>query len=626
MIGFRIEIRALGAPPKVLVKKSRSLWLLFCGFGFVLGAPVLIDQATSLPRTGTTKGFAAPVIEVWKPVVLPDRLAGRRARRRRGRGRAQHHHPRRTDGLAGREDGGENRREHGDGEVRGRACVGARMRELAGPWTSLNTPFRGGLRGFLASAPGTRLIRAVRVAGSWKRDPPSSAIWTRRLESFGIEADETERAVMAGVWSIWEPGMNLLRDADLDGVEHEIRPGPLRPAARMTALDLPLREQAAGIASGEIDAGELLDACLDQDRGAKPGAERDRRDLPGRVPRDARGGARRAAARGAGGDQGRVATALAGRDGRRGRRARRHHEAGRVRPLPRPARRGRGDSGGRQHARARLEQHRQHLGLRGGAQPLGSRALSRRLLERPRRRGRGRPRLGRGSARTDSARSATRPPIAASPVSSRPSAAPRWRATTSPTPRRSSRARSAATPRTAACSPPRCSARSFPHRTRPAFASASSGTRTGATPPRASREACESALEALRGGGRRRADRGRDPRAGADPSRRRSRRAGGGGRAPDARQPELTPGGAQRDQPRRPQAAWPDPGEPRRPRVRRPRPGAPEPGRALRADRRARLADGPGGRSSAHRPDDRVALRVRLCRRRQRPPGRASRI
>jgi Asp-tRNA(Asn)/Glu-tRNA(Gln) amidotransferase A subunit family amidase len=30
----------------------------------------------------------------------------------------------------------------------------------------------------------------------------------------------------------------------------------------MTALDLPLREQAAGIASGEIDAAELLDACL----------------------------------------------------------------------------------------------------------------------------------------------------------------------------------------------------------------------------------------------------------------------------------------------------------------------------------------------------------------------------
>jgi hypothetical protein len=42
------------------------------------------------------------------------------------------------------------------------------------------------------------------------------------LESFGIEADETERAVIAGVWSIWEPGLNLLRDAELDGVEHEL--------------------------------------------------------------------------------------------------------------------------------------------------------------------------------------------------------------------------------------------------------------------------------------------------------------------------------------------------------------------------------------------------------------------
>src|SRR3954447_7821321 len=30
----------------------------------------------------------------------------------------------------------------------------------------------------------------------------------------------------------------------------------------MSALDLPLREQAAGIAAGEIDAAELLDACL----------------------------------------------------------------------------------------------------------------------------------------------------------------------------------------------------------------------------------------------------------------------------------------------------------------------------------------------------------------------------
>jgi hypothetical protein len=51
------------------------------------------------------------------------------------------------------------------------------------------------------------------------------------LESFGIEADETERAMMAGVWSIWEPGMNLLRDADLDGVEHESNPDLSAPPA-----------------------------------------------------------------------------------------------------------------------------------------------------------------------------------------------------------------------------------------------------------------------------------------------------------------------------------------------------------------------------------------------------------
>lgn len=37
----------------------------------VLGAPVLIDQATIRPRTVTEKGFFAPVMFVWKPVVLP---------------------------------------------------------------------------------------------------------------------------------------------------------------------------------------------------------------------------------------------------------------------------------------------------------------------------------------------------------------------------------------------------------------------------------------------------------------------------------------------------------------------------------------------------------------------------
>jgi hypothetical protein len=44
------------------------------------------------------------------------------------------------------------------------------------------------------------------------------------LETFGINADEEERAVMAGVWSIYEPGMELLRDTDLDGIEPEQHP------------------------------------------------------------------------------------------------------------------------------------------------------------------------------------------------------------------------------------------------------------------------------------------------------------------------------------------------------------------------------------------------------------------
>ncbi|MFL5908329.1 MAG: hypothetical protein ACJ75Z_12135 [Solirubrobacterales bacterium] len=42
------------------------------------------------------------------------------------------------------------------------------------------------------------------------------------LETFGLEADETERAVMAGVWTVYEPGMFALRDADLDDVELEL--------------------------------------------------------------------------------------------------------------------------------------------------------------------------------------------------------------------------------------------------------------------------------------------------------------------------------------------------------------------------------------------------------------------
>jgi hypothetical protein len=52
------------------------------------------------------------------------------------------------------------------------------------------------------------------------------------LEIFDIEADESERAVMTGVWAIYEPGMDLLRDADLDGVEPEPNADLSSPPAR----------------------------------------------------------------------------------------------------------------------------------------------------------------------------------------------------------------------------------------------------------------------------------------------------------------------------------------------------------------------------------------------------------
>jgi hypothetical protein len=44
------------------------------------------------------------------------------------------------------------------------------------------------------------------------------------LETFGINADEDERAVMLGVWSVYEPGIELLRDFDLDAVQPELHP------------------------------------------------------------------------------------------------------------------------------------------------------------------------------------------------------------------------------------------------------------------------------------------------------------------------------------------------------------------------------------------------------------------
>jgi hypothetical protein len=52
------------------------------------------------------------------------------------------------------------------------------------------------------------------------------------LETYGIEADETERMVMLGVWSIYQPAMDALRDADLDGVEPELPVDLSKPPKR----------------------------------------------------------------------------------------------------------------------------------------------------------------------------------------------------------------------------------------------------------------------------------------------------------------------------------------------------------------------------------------------------------
>ena len=52
------------------------------------------------------------------------------------------------------------------------------------------------------------------------------------LETFGIEADELERAVMKGVWQVYEEGTRRLTEADLSGVEAEADPDLSGPPVR----------------------------------------------------------------------------------------------------------------------------------------------------------------------------------------------------------------------------------------------------------------------------------------------------------------------------------------------------------------------------------------------------------
>jgi hypothetical protein len=52
------------------------------------------------------------------------------------------------------------------------------------------------------------------------------------LETFGIEADEVERAVMKGVWGVYEEGTRRLTEADLSEVEPEADPDLSRAPER----------------------------------------------------------------------------------------------------------------------------------------------------------------------------------------------------------------------------------------------------------------------------------------------------------------------------------------------------------------------------------------------------------
>ena len=180
-------------------------------------------------------------------------------------------------------------------------------------------------------------------------------------------------------------------------------------------LDLSLRAQAAAIAAGEVGPRRAARRGTGADRGAQPGGERDRRDLPGAVAARCSPPRPRTAARRPDRDQGRVAAAVAGAALRRRRDVRPRPQPGESGPYRALRDAGADDRRRRQHARARRREHRQHLGLRPRPQPVGHRALPRRLLQRAGRGGR-RParRRGRGRRRRR-LDPLSRPPTAGSP-------------------------------------------------------------------------------------------------------------------------------------------------------------------------------------------------------------------
>ena len=291
MIGLSTAILRLGRPPKVLLKKSRSLWLLFFGFGLVLGAPSLIDQATIRPLAVTSE----------RVLRAGDRRSGSRwSCRPPGsssgtRGSAGAAAPSTiTRGAAPAMpvpiDGREHGREDRDGG-RGQACAGVPKRERPGPWTSLNTPYRGGLRGSLQGRPvglptDGGEIRISELPERGARD------LRHRGRRGGARGDDGRLvALRARAWSCsgtpTSTAIEPERNADLS-----------KPPRAMSALDLPPARAGRRDRGGRARRGRAARRLPRPDRGAKPGPERCRRDLPGSSP--ARCSSRRPTARCAG--------------------------------------------------------------------------------------------------------------------------------------------------------------------------------------------------------------------------------------------------------------------------------------------------------------------------------------
>lgn len=107
------------------------------------------------------------------------------------------------------------------------------------------------------------------------------------LELAGVEVDDLELAIMRGADLVYGPAMRALADADLAEVWHEAdldparaptgsdvpqRDGtrapadepPVAPAPAGHPQDLALRDQAALVASGDLDPAELLQATLER--------------------------------------------------------------------------------------------------------------------------------------------------------------------------------------------------------------------------------------------------------------------------------------------------------------------------------------------------------------------------